>query len=627
MKTHKNVVKEALRPLFLLKLDRRIVGSVISEFEKWVTNNGLEWAKTRMKAIKVDYIRMMNDQIPISGVRRSRKDKNELIPYGIFGKLFRMGEKHDAEILSLLNLYTRFPSIISDSHVKEAIIGISHRVEIVETQEVALASYLLGEIVGRNKVVKYEKPFLALHHTSSAPDLPLSWQARAYIPKEHGYSEIYRSSSPNRLRGLDGLETEILIWKMNKRLIMRDVPNFCKEFEFLEKGIAKMAIKGVLNPLYVSGEINFVQQNGKIRHVAAPYRFNQHLCRPLGDLLYSLLQKLPWDCTYDQAKALPWIQSNLLLGEKLWCFDLKKATDYIPLYYQYQLIREIIDPTCYHFLDIWKYISEGEWQWKEFPTVRLQWKCGQPLGLYPSFASFALFHGALLNALRMMSGGDFFIIGDDVVIKGDKLADRYEKLLNTLHIPISENKTLRRSRIAEFAGKIITANAIIDPVNWDYKPDNIIDLARRFGRRILSHLDIEAQKLLRAFGDLPYPYGADWFSNCNYSQKIYLVEELQKDHLVDGDSPEVKFRMKVLNKITGDMLDSIQEHILDPIIEDQDSRLGFAFSRLTRETCEKLWANRHLAAFPKETKIFLQRRWLRSLYPLLKTLDPSRNQD
>lgn len=54
MKTHKNEVRKVLEPLFLLKLDRRLIGSVIHEFSKWVTNNGLIFAKARMKNIKVD---------------------------------------------------------------------------------------------------------------------------------------------------------------------------------------------------------------------------------------------------------------------------------------------------------------------------------------------------------------------------------------------------------------------------------------------------------------------------------------------------------------------------------------------------------------------------------------------
>jgi hypothetical protein len=271
----------------------------------------------------------------------------------------------------------------------------------------------------------------------------------------------------------------------------------------------------------------------------------------------------------------------------------------------------------------------GRWSWKEFPGSYTKWTRGQPLGLYPSFASFAIFHGALLNAIRITNGGDFFIIGDDVVIEGDKLAREYEHTLDILGIPISENKTLRESCIAEFGGKIIKSDEVIDILSWDYSSDNIIDQGLRFGPSILPYLDKESQKLLKAFGDLPYPYGCNWFSSVPFSHKVYLCDELQKEHLVDGDSPEIQFRMKVLNTITENMLDKTNLP-LDLIIEDQDRRLGFAYSRLTRNSCEKLWADRRIACLSDKNKnhiLFLQKKWLRSLYPILKTLDPSRNLD
>jgi hypothetical protein len=276
-----------------------------------------------------------------------------------------------------------------------------------------------------------------------------------------------------------------------------------------------------------------------------------------------------------------------------------------------------------------EYISKGKWYWKEFPGSSVKWTCGQPLGLYPSFAAFALFHGAVLNALRLTKGGDFFIIGDDVVIRGQLLAEAYELALGDLGIPISEAKTLREAVIAEFGGKIITQDSVIESLSWSYYEENIIDLGRRFGRNILPYMDKEAAKLLKAFGDLPYPFGCDWFSSTPYEQKIYLCECLSKEHSIDGDSPEVQFRMKILNEISEPLLD-FSNSTLDLIIENQDRRLGFSWSRLSRDTCDKVFADKRITSLcEKKNKniLFLQRRWLKSLYPIITALDSTRKQE
>lgn len=76
------------------------------------------------------------------------------------------------------------------------------------------------------------------------------------------------------------------------------------------------------------------------------------------------------------------------------------------------------------------------------------------MGTQGSFPIFALTHGLLVSFLANklgIRGEPFDILGDDIIIRDDKLADLYLSTLDTLGIPISRQKTMRCKHLVEFA--------------------------------------------------------------------------------------------------------------------------------------------------------------------------------
>ena len=117
-------------------------------------------------------------------------------------------------------------------------------------------------------------------------------------------------------------------------------------------------------------------------------------------------------------------------------------------------------------------VSRGKWYVPSHitggPPSFINWTNGQPLGLYPSFPSFALAHGLLVRSFELKYGlsDTFRVLGDDIVIINKDIYDEYMKHLKLLHVPISESKTIISDKIAEFAGGIITKKHIMHGAKW-----------------------------------------------------------------------------------------------------------------------------------------------------------------
>jgi hypothetical protein len=219
---------------------------------------------------------------------------------------------------------------------------------------------------------------------------------------------------------------------------------------------------------------------------------------PLKADLKLVISQLPWDCTHNQQKGFSKIQSY---DGTRYSIDLSGATDYFPLLLQIPLLKNL-----YHNheqVNLFSDISTGPWLYKKDQTIC--WRRGQPLGLYPSFASFAMTHGFLLFYLNNYSHDDkFFVLGDDVIILDNELYKSYMSCMDMLKCPISLNKSLTSTVIGEFAGKIITPNYVISQLKWR-KPsdDNFIDLVRNIGPSFIPLLRQRQRKVCEKLFSVP----------------------------------------------------------------------------------------------------------------------------
>lgn len=273
-------------------------------------------------------------------------------------------------------------------------------------------------------------------------------------------------------------------------------------------------VLGSYEPSYVSlgphypridtvGAIGLIQEPGlKLRAVANPNRVYQVALEPLGDALFGLLKDLPWDCTHDQSKAIPHVQQHISAGKVVHCVDLTSATDFFPLSLQLAVLRRIVIAGNRDYVGLFEFLSRAPWR---LGKEKICWSKGQPLGLYPSFASFALTHGLLLLSLNHgCHENDFFVLGDDVVILNDHLHAEYMLALEKLGCPTASAKSLDSCLVAEFAGKLITQKAVFPQPKWrDMSDDNFLDVVRLLGPQALRLCRAKQRQVAKLLWELP----------------------------------------------------------------------------------------------------------------------------
>jgi hypothetical protein len=83
---------------------------------------------------------------------------------------------------------------------------------------------------------------------------------------------------------------------------------------------------------------------------------------------------------------------------------------------------------------------------------------GQPMGLYSSWPLLAIVHHAIVQVAAHRLGlrrfSDYRILGDDIVIRHDEVANQYQELLRDLGVGISKTKTLVSKDTFEFAKRL-----------------------------------------------------------------------------------------------------------------------------------------------------------------------------
>jgi len=302
-----------------------------------------------------------------------------------------------------------------------------------------------------------------------------------------------------------------------------------------------------------AGEVHFIQEPGyKLRSIASPYRLFQVASEPLKNDLGELVRCLEWDCTHDQGKAIPFVQEHLKLKKTVYSVDLSSATDLFPYELQ-QTVLETVYGKDNPYVKLFRDVSRSNWHSELGEIV---WKKGQPLGFNPSFFTFTLTHGlVLLTLLGKRYDHEFFVLGDDVVILDEQLFIKYTAFLDKMGCPYAKDKTLISCELAEFAGKVVTSDAVYPQLKWRKVSDeNFLDLSRLIGPRVRLLLSKKQNKILDVFAHIPgfiHPYGLNW------SYPGSNLEVMIKAGL------ELCFEERVLDSLTG-----LNRHVHNQIYSD-----------------------------------------------------------
>lgn len=481
---------------------------------KWVRCSGVEWTVKRLKSLKVDFIRIRAGLDPTSRIRKN--SLGEI--YGPIGRLFRWGLKNRKQFYRTVQALMSYSNFVSNSLTK------SQR-EKFESAVNCSTPLTLGPTF-YTTLVKVVQKFVGQREVRFREDL--NSRLITFRGSPNKKAPVVKGRSVIQNQHLDA-EAEYLLSDSGTRLYMyfKDLYGPCLDgLAGLTKALDRRLfdVRGdVLHPEnHLIGSVHFLQEPGlKLRSIASPFRINQIVMNPLGKSCYSIVRSLPWDCTFDQSRAVPHIQAALADGKTVHSVDLSSATDYFPLELQSFVLRSIFGSSS-RDVKLFEFLSRGYWNSSIGPV---SWKRGQPLGLYPSFAVFTLTHGLLLALLSNNQHDDqFFVVGDDVVILNDDLYHRYIALLKLLGCPWSSDKSLSSNRLSEFAGKIITDTDVIDQYKWrKMSDDNFLDLCRNLGPRSRSLLTRNQKMVFDVVKHLLPPIGLN-FSKDGSDYHSMMVE-------------------------------------------------------------------------------------------------------
>jgi hypothetical protein len=192
--------------------------------------------------------------------------------------------------------------------------------------------------------------------------------------------------------------------------------------------------------------ISFPDKEGKTREVAIFDYYSQSVLKPIHKYLFKALRKIPQDFTFDQTGY----KSSLLNAEVYYSIDLTAFTDRFPIRVNKDLLSTRIGPEK---ADAWEMIMTQEFQ---FHNDIIHYEVGNPMGAYSSWNSTTLAHHfvvwkACKNKATNWKTLPYAMLGDDLVIGNRQIALEYCRLIRTLGVHWSKEKTHISNHFFEFA--------------------------------------------------------------------------------------------------------------------------------------------------------------------------------
>lgn len=261
--------------------------------------------------------------------------------------------------------------------------------------------------------------------------------------------------------------------------------------------------RGLLRKLSVVSD-----PEAKERVIAIFDYWSQSALKPLHETLMKFLAKIPGDMTFTQLGS----QDHLPKVGPYYSMDLHAATDRFPVSVQTLVLEHLVSSREY--AEAWQQIMVS----KRFSNPwgdPIAYAVGQPMGAYSSWAMFAVTHHVVVRTAAMMAGYDpctfkaYVLLGDDIVIANQKVAEKYQYLMESLGVNLSPAKTHVSVDTYEFAKRWYQAGveipgiqlkAFMEITNWAQAAEILRVSVSRWS---LEPLDMEPgsiPSLLKALG-------------------------------------------------------------------------------------------------------------------------------
>lgn len=211
-----------------------------------------------------------------------------------------------------------------------------------------------------------------------------------------------------------------------------------------------------LKPKGLTSKLSLVKdKEAKCRIVAILDYWSQSALKPLHDAEMHFLGSLKADCTFNQGG----FRRSLSRSGPYHSLDLTAATDRVPIAIQEPVLATLVGSEEY--AAAWRVACvdrDFRLTWGDRSVVR--YACGQPMGAYSSWATFAITHHAIVRLAALRAGlttrfTNYALLGDDIVIANDAVAREYRAILSDLGVSISEQKTHVSPDTFEFAKRWI----------------------------------------------------------------------------------------------------------------------------------------------------------------------------
>jgi len=212
--------------------------------------------------------------------------------------------------------------------------------------------------------------------------------------------------------------------------------------------------KGVLRNRKIIRVLSRVYDpEGKVRIVACFDYWSQNALFSLHENIYSLLERLETDCTFDQSSFCSHIPSH----GPFHSLDLKACTDRFPALLQKELVSHLLKSS--EKAEAWYRILCSHEFYVPWEDRFIKYETGQPMGAYSSFAVMALCHHTIVQWAALKAGfkstfTDYWILGDDLVILNDSVALHYREIISSIGMEIAEEKSLVSKDTFEFAKRL-----------------------------------------------------------------------------------------------------------------------------------------------------------------------------
>ena len=528
----------ACKRLRAVGLTQRQTLQILDQIHLWVSSSGEEWTIKRLKSLKVAYIRKLAGS-PYAFKFSPWINKTGDVPKGPFKVLFQMKKVQKA--LSALMVYT---SYISKETTKSQ---ISKFVTAVTSTGVDVPRKITSDIKeSTDKLISEIFPFTLDElrnkrhsHPSVFADRQVRIPCVRTVVSHDSSKEEWRSG----MEFIDSIKTtnnnsEDFLASFSYPPVEDYFNNLKQLPDGLEETLMASAFIGdnfsnIDTEELSAGRIGFIQEPGyKLRTVANPHPSIQVALSRLGNKVYDLLKHVDTDCTFNQDSAVEDVQVFLnseLNTKGLMSIDLSSATDRFPLDLQLSVLNQLKDNGILEGedIDLFSKISRSKFTMPDGSTI--QWKTGQPLGVYPSFGVFALTH----NMLAQTVDPTFFrILGDDIVIDFEA-GKRLRKLYADLGLVISEDKSIASKTLAEFGGRLISNDRSYVQPKWrDISDRSFIELAKNLGPKSMGLFKPRQQKILKVLSDVHpdvHTWGLNWNTrNLSYNERIALSNDVMQ---------------------------------------------------------------------------------------------------